>query len=65
MDETPYAVWTRYETPTGRIIRHAFGPYPRNKALAERRRMLREAEKRDSLDKVEISAVQLIGDEDE
>jgi hypothetical protein len=55
-----YVVWTRYEAPTGRIVRHAFGPYPKNKAITERRRMLREAKERDVLDKVEISTVQLV-----
>jgi hypothetical protein len=61
-NEPTYAVWTRYETPTGQIVRHAFGPYPKDRARTERRRMLREAEERGLSDKVEISTVRFFDD---
>lgn len=38
-----FVIWTRYERPTGVIVRHAYGPYPtRSKAQTELRRMRRE-----------------------
>ena len=57
-----HVVWTRYEPSPGRVVRHAFGPYPESQAQTERRRMLREAEERGVRDKVEISAIRFYDD---
>lgn len=40
-----YVIWTRYVRPTGKIVRHAYGPYDtRSKAQTALRKMRREHE---------------------
>lgn len=61
-----YAIWTRYERPTGTIVRHVFGPYStRSKAQTEMRRMTRL--NRDvygvDMDKIEVHVTKMVGDE--
>lgn len=37
-----YAIWTRFTTHTGFVVRHVFGPYPtRSKAQTALKRMLK------------------------
>lgn len=65
-----FAIWTRYERPTGTIVRHVFGPYPtRSKAQAELKRMLRrtqdEARGHFDMGALEAHVTKMVGDEPE
>lgn len=58
-----YVIWTRYASPRGRVIRHAYGPYEtRAKAQTALDAMVREnAEYGNDMDGSEMHVVKLIG----
>ena len=40
-----FVIWTRYQRPDGKIVRHVYGPYPtRSKAQTDLKKMLKDAE---------------------
>jgi hypothetical protein len=57
-----FVIWTRYVNPKGKIIRHAFGPYPtRAKAQTALKKMIRESYDIE-MDNAEAQVTKLIGD---